>query len=137
MHRTSQEQILAKSPTFGAYAGESPSVKVQRVDALVEAVEVGLPQQPVPPRQRERWLGQEKEKVSEPLLLWPERSDQGHGEIGGLSDSGHYPSNQRKGWKRLNVQVVPRMAKRILKDHLGIRDEGTVQGKLHVEARRE
>ena len=58
-----------KSPTFRGYAGEPPRVKVQRVDALVEAVEVGLPQQPVPPRQHERWLGQQKEKVHEPLLF--------------------------------------------------------------------
>ena len=50
-------------------------MKVQLVDALVEAAEVGLPQQLVPPRQCERWLGQLKEKVHEPLLLWPERSD--------------------------------------------------------------
>ena len=55
---------------------------VQRMDALVEATEVGLPQQPVPPRQHERWLGQQKKKVREPLLLWPERSDQSHREIG-------------------------------------------------------
>ena len=36
------------------------------MDTLVEAVEVGLSQQPVPPRQCERWLGQQKEKVGEP-----------------------------------------------------------------------
>ena len=33
-------------------------MKVQRVDALVEEVAVGLPKQAVPPRQGERWLGQ-------------------------------------------------------------------------------
>ena len=112
-------------------------MKVQRVDALLEAVEVGLPQQPVSPRQRERWLGQQNEKVGEPLLLRPERGDQSHGKIGGLSDSGHHPSNKRKGWKRVHVQVATRMLKRILEDRLGIQDEGAVQGKLHVEARRE
>ena len=101
-------------------------MKIQRMDALVEVAEVGLPQQPVPPRQRERWLGQQREKVCEPLFLWPERSDQSHREIGGLSDSGHHPSDQRKGRKRVYVQVVPRMAKHILDDHLGIRNEGTV-----------
>ena len=90
----------------------------------MEAVEVGLPQQPVPPRQRERRLDQQKEKVHEPLLLWPDRS--GHGETGSLSDSGHYPFDQRKGWKCVNVQVVPRMPKRILEDCLGIQDEGRV-----------
>ena len=56
-------------------------------------------------------------------------------EIGSLSDPGHHPTNERKGWERVNVQVVPRMAKRILKDHLGIRDKGAVQ--LRVEASRE
>ena len=107
------------------------------MDTLVKAVEVGLPQQPVPPRQRERWLGQQKEKVREPLLLWPERSDQGHGEIEGLTDSGHHPPDQQKGWKCVHVQVVPRMAKCILEDRLGIWDEGTVWGKLRVEAHHE
>ena len=52
--------------------------------------------------------------------------DQSHGEIGGLSDSSHHPFYQRKGWKRIQVQVGPRMTKRILKDCLGIRDKGTV-----------
>ena len=47
-----------KSPTFGGDAGESPHVKVQRMDALVEVAEVGLSQPPVSPRERERWLGQ-------------------------------------------------------------------------------
>ena len=108
-------------------------MKVQRADAGVEPVEVGLPQQPVPPRQRERWLGQQKEKVSEPLLLRPEGGDQSHGEIGGLSDSSHHPSDERKGWKRVNVQVVPRMTKRILEDRLEIQDEGTLKGKLRIE----
>ena len=78
-------------------------MKVQRVDALVEVVEVGLTQQLVPPRQRERWLCQQKEKVSEPLLFRPERGDQNHGEIGGLSDSGHHTSDERKGWKCVHV----------------------------------
>ena len=100
-------------------------MKVQCVDALVEAAEVGLPQQSVPPRQSERWLGQQEE-VCKPLFLWPERSDESHGEIGGLSDSGHHPSDQRKGRKHVNVQVVRRMVKCILEDRLGIRDEGTV-----------
>ena len=126
-----------KSPTFGGDAGESPCVKVQCMDALVEAVDVGLPQQPVPPKQRKRWLGQEKEKIGEPLLLWPERGDQSHGKIGSLSDSAHHPSDKRKGWKSVNVQVVPRMAKHILEDRLGIRDEGAVQGQFRAEARRE
>ena len=61
-----------KSPTFGGDAGESPRVKVQRMDAVVEPVEARLPQQLVPPRKRHWWLGQQKEKVCEPLLLWPE-----------------------------------------------------------------
>ena len=96
-------------------------MKVQRVYALVEVDEVELPQQPVPPRQGERWLGHQ-EKVGEPLLLRPEGGDESHGEIGGLSDSSHHPSDKRKGWKRVHVQVAPRMAKRILEDHLGTRE---------------
>ena len=99
---------------------------VQDVNTLVEAVEAGMPQQPVPPRQRKRWLGQQKEKVGEPLLLQPEGGDQGHGEIGGLSDSSHHLSEKRKGWKRVNIQIVPRMEKCILEDRLGIWDEGAV-----------
>ena len=56
--QTSQQQIFVKSPTFGGDAGESPHVKVQRVDAVVEPVEVGLLQQPVPQRKHHWWLGQ-------------------------------------------------------------------------------
>ena len=82
--QTSQQQILAKSPTYGGDAGESPRVKVQRVDAVVEPVEVGLPQQLVPPRKHHWRLGQQKEKVRKPLLLWPKGGDQSHGEIGSL-----------------------------------------------------
>ena len=44
----------------------------------------------------------------------------------GLSDSSHHSSDEGKGWKHVNVQVVPRMAKRILEDRLGVRNEGTV-----------
>ena len=33
-------------------------MKVQRVDALVEEVAVGLPEQAAPPRQGDRWLSQ-------------------------------------------------------------------------------
>ena len=72
-----------EKPTFGGYAEESPRMKVQRVDAVVELVEVGLPQQPVPPGHRERWMGQQ-EKVSEPLLLWPEGGDQSWRDWGSL-----------------------------------------------------
>ena len=39
---TSQQQILAKSLAFGGDAGESPRVKVQSMDAVVEPVEVWL-----------------------------------------------------------------------------------------------
>ena len=60
-------------------------MKVQHVDAVVELVEVGLPQQLVPSRQRERWLDQQKKKVGEPLFLRPEGGDQSHGEIGCLN----------------------------------------------------
>ena len=123
--RTSQQQIFTKSPIFGGYAGESPLVKVQCVDAVVEP-EVGLPQQLVPPWKCHWWLGQKKEKICEPLLIWPEGGDQSHGEMGSLSDSSHCPSDQRKGWKRVQVQVGPMMTKRILEDRLGIRDKGTV-----------
>ena len=35
-----------------------------------------LPEQTVPPSKGERWLGQWKKKVCEPLLLWPEGCDQ-------------------------------------------------------------
>ena len=92
------------------------------MDALVEAVEVGLPQQLVPPGERQRWLGQQKEEVCKPPLLRPERGDQSHGEIWGLSDPSHDSPNQRKGRKCVNVQVVPRMWERILVDGLGIQD---------------
>ena len=98
------------------------------MDALVEAAEVGLPQQPVPPRERERWMGQKKKEVYEPLLFWPERGDHSHGEIGSLSDPGHHTPDERKGWERVNVQAVPSLARRILEDRLGIQDEGAVKG---------
>ena len=62
------------------------------MDAVVEQVEVGLPQQPDPPRKRARWLGQQK-KVGEPLFLWPEGGDQSHGEIECLPNSSHHPSD--------------------------------------------
>ena len=83
--RTSQQQNLAKSLTFGGDAGELLRVKVQCVDTVVEPVEVGLLQTLVPPQKRRWWLGQQKEKVCEPLLLWPEGGDQSHGETGSLS----------------------------------------------------
>ena len=47
-----------EKPTFREYAGESPRVTAQRVDAVVEPMEVGLPQQPVPQRKHHWWLGQ-------------------------------------------------------------------------------
>ena len=72
----------SEKPYFWRIRWRVTKLKVQRVDALVEAVEVGLLQQPAPPRQHERWLGQQKEKVDEPLLLRPEKGDQSHGEIG-------------------------------------------------------
>ena len=80
-----------EKPDFRRDAGESPRVKVQRVDAVVEPVEVGLLQQLVSSWKHHWWVGQWKEKVCEPLLLWPEGGDQSHEEIGGLSDSSHQP----------------------------------------------
>ena len=76
--RTSRQQILTKSPTFGGDAGESPRVKVQQVVGSVEG---------------------------EGLRTTPSLAggvgvlggDQSQGEIGCLSDSSHHPSYQRKG----------------------------------------
>ena len=36
--------------------------------------------------------------------------DQSHGEIWGLSDSGHHPLDQMEGWERVHVEIVPRVA---------------------------
>ena len=66
-------------------------MNVQRMDAIVEPIEVGLPQQPVPQRKHHRWLSEEEEKAGKPLLLRPEGGDQRHGEIGSLPDSSHHP----------------------------------------------
>ena len=54
----------------------------------------------------------------------------------GVSDSSHHPYYQRKGWKRVQVQVAPRMTECILEDLLGIRDMGTVQGEIRIVTRR-
>ena len=94
-----------------------------------------LPKQTVPPREGERWLGQQKE-VCEPLLLWPEGCDQSHRETRRLSDTGDYPTHQRKGRERVHVQVVPRMTECILEDGLWIRDQRAIKGQFRVEARR-
>ena len=83
-------------------------MKVQRVEALVEEIAVRLQKQTVPPRQGEWWLGQQKQKVC----------------------------NQRKGRECVQVQVVPRMTKRILKDGPGVRDKRAIKGQFRVEARR-
>ena len=58
---------------------------------------MGLPEQAVPPRQGERWLGQQKNQVCEPLLLWPERPDLSHRDRRRLSDTGDHPTDQRIG----------------------------------------
>ena len=71
------------------------------MDASVEPTEVGLPQEVVPWRKCQGWLGQQEEEVGEPLLLWPEGGDQGHGEIWGPSDYGHYSLNEMEGRERL------------------------------------
>ena len=99
-------------------------MKVQHVDAVVEAVDVGLLQQPVPQRQSEVVGSAEGEgrRITPPAR----EGDQSHGKIRGLSDSGHHPSDERKGWKRIYVQVVPRMPKRIVEDRLGMWDEVAV-----------
>ena len=81
-------------------------MKVQCVDALVEEVEVGLPKQPVPLRKRQRWLGQQEEEVCKPTLLRPEKGNQSHGEIWGVSDLSHDSPDHRKGRKCVNVQVL-------------------------------
>ena len=89
----------------------------------------GPPQELVCPRYR----------LPEPEGVWVSRSrrsanhsfsgqtggDQSHGEIGSISDSSHHPSDWRRERKRVQVQVVPKMTKRILVDCLGIRDKGT------------
>ena len=123
--RTSQQQIPSKSQTFGGDAGESPHVKIQRVDAIVEPVEVGATATTGPTTEAPLVVGSAGGGLrTTPSLV--KGGDQSHGEIGGLSDLSHHPSYQRKGWKRVQAQVVPRMTKRILEDRLGIRDKGTV-----------
>ena len=102
----------------------------------MEQTAMGLPKQLVPARQRQGWLGQQKLQVCKPLLLWPERCDQSHRDTRRLLDAGDHPPDQRKGRERVQVQVVPRMAKRILEDGLGIRDKRAIQGQLRVKARR-
>ena len=111
-------------------------MKVQRVDALMEQTAMGLPKQLVPARQSQGWLGQQKQQVCEPLLLWPERRDQSHRDTRRLLDAGDHPTDQIKGRERVQIQNVPRMTKRILEDGLGIRDKRAIQGQLRVEAGR-
>ena len=96
------------------------------MDASVEPTEVGLPQEVVPWRQCQGWLGQQEEEVGEPHLLRPEVGDQGHGEIWGLYDYGHYSLDEMEGRERLPVEGVPRAAAGILEDGLWTWDEGAV-----------
>ena len=102
----------------------------------MEQTAMGLPKQLVPARQSQGRLSQKKQQVCEPLLLWPERCDQSHRDTRRLLDASDHPTDQSKGRERVQIQVVPRMAKRILEDGLGIQDKRAIQGQLRVEASR-
>ena len=64
--------------------------------------------------------------MGEPHLLRPEGEDQGHGEIWGPSDYGHYSLNEMEGQERLSVEGVTRAAEGVLGDGLWIWGEGAV-----------
>ena len=60
----------------------------------------------------------------------------GNSSVVGVVDASDHPTDQSKGRERVQIQVVPRVAKRILEDGLGIRDKRAIQGQLRVEAGR-
>ena len=78
-------------------------------------------------------MGQEEEEVSEPGLLRPEGGDQSHGEIWGLSDSGHHPVDQIERWERVDIKMIPRVAEGVFEDSLRVWNQCAIQGKLRVE----
>ena len=47
---------------------------------------------------------------------------------------GRSPNRPEERRKRVQVQVVPRITKRILEDGLGIRDKRAIQGQFRIEA---
>ena len=59
--------------------------------------------------------------------------DQSHGEIWGLSDSGHHPLNQMEGWERVHVKIVPLVAEGVFEDGLRVWNQGAMHGKLRIE----
>ena len=46
--------------------------------------------------------------------------DQSHGEIWGLSDSGHHPVDQIERWERVYVEMIPRVAEGVFEDGLRV-----------------
>ena len=59
--------------------------------------------------------------------------DQSHGEIWGLSDSGHHPVDQIERWERVYVERIPRVAEGVFEDGLRVWNQGAIQGKLRIE----
>ena len=80
-------------------------------------------EQPVPaPRARET-LG------TAPSLLFKKNFAGQRG-----ATTGDHPTDQRKGRECVQVQVIPRMMKRVFEDGQGIRDKRAIKGQFHVEA---
>ena len=79
-------------------------------------------------------MGQEEEEeVGEPGLLRPEGGDQSHGEIWGLSDSGHHPVDQIERWELVDVEMILRVAEGVFEDGLRVWNQCAIQGKLRIE----
>ena len=97
------------------------------MDASVEEVTVRLPKQTVQPRQGREVVGSvEVEGLrTTPSLVRGVQPESSH--------MGDHPTDQRKGREYVQVQVIPRMTKRILENGLGIQDKRAIKGQFCVE----
>ena len=93
-------------------------MKVQRVDGLDGTDRNGVAEADCPSKAEPGVVGS-GEAVS--LQTTPSLAREARPESS-RSDEGDHPTDQRKVRERVQIQVIPRMMKRILEDGLGIQD---------------